>query len=294
MVFRSADLPELFHRADAHAIARQGEAVGSTRAQLVLLVVGAATASLPWRAELGGGFQAIGVLSTLAYAGVLLLTFSTSRRKAKAQWQLNRSAADFIKSMCWRYAVHGAPFDAGPADVDELFIGRVGEQLEELRTVGWDQETPGPDLITPQMRSLRAKSFEVRKETYVRDRLIEQRNWYRRKQEVSRGATLLWSSAFALLTLVALAFGVLRALSISENTEVAAVVSAAAASGVAWSEFRRHQPLIAAHALVEEKLKALHLEMESPLTEKQWSAAVYETERVVSPQYTDWLARHGS
>lgn len=260
----------------------------------MLLVVGAATASLPWRAELGGGFQAIGVLSTLAYAGVLLLTFSTSRRKAKAQWQLNRSAADFIKSMCWRYAVHGAPFDAGSADVDELFIGRVGEQLEELRTVGWDQETPGPDLITPQMRSLRAKSFEVRKETYVRDRLIEQRNWYRRKQEVSRGATLLWSSAFALLTLVALAFGVLRALSISENTEVAAVVSAAAASGVAWSEFRRHQPLIAAHALVEEKLKALHLAMESPLTEKQWSAAVYETERVVSPQYTDWLARHGS
>lgn len=53
MVFRNADLPALFHRADAHAIARQGEAVGSTRAQLVLLVVGAATASLPWRAELG-------------------------------------------------------------------------------------------------------------------------------------------------------------------------------------------------------------------------------------------------
>lgn len=86
----------------------------------------------------------------------------------------------------------------------------------------------------------------------------------------------------------------LRALSVTENTEVAAVVSAAAASGVAWSEFRRHQPLISAHALVEEKLRALHLEMESPLTEKQWAAAVYETERVVSPQYTEWLARHGS
>ncbi|WP_329165233.1 DUF4231 domain-containing protein [Streptomyces sp. NBC_01267] len=294
MVFRNADLPELFHSADAQAIARQGEAVGSTRAQLVLLVVGAAVAALPWRAELGGGFQAVGVLSALAYAGVLLLTFSTSRRKAKSQWQLNRSAADFIKSMCWRYAVHGAPFDAESPDVDTLFTTRVEEQLQELRTVGWDQESPGASLITRQMRELRAKSFEVRKETYVRDRLIEQRNWYRRKQEVSRLATLLWSSAFALLTLVALVLCVLRALSVTENTEVAAVASAAAASGVAWSEFRRHQPLISAHALVEEKLKALHLEMESRLSEKQWSSVVYETERVVSPQYTDWLARHGS
>jgi hypothetical protein len=75
---------------------------------------------------------------------------------------------------------------------------------------------------------------------------------------------------------------------------VAGVLSATAASGVAWSEFRRHQPLISAHALVEEKLKALHTAMESRLTEKQWSSAVYETERIVSPQYTEWLARHGS
>ncbi|MEV8569026.1 DUF4231 domain-containing protein [Streptomyces sp. NPDC051322] len=294
MVFRNADLPALFHRADGLAIARQGEAVGSTRAQLVLLVVGAALAAVPWQVELGGGLQAFGVLPAVAYAGVLLLTFSTSRRKAKSQWQLNRSAADFIKSMCWRYAVHGAPFDAESPDADVLFTSRVEEQLEELRTVGWTLESPDDDLITPQMRVLRAKSFEVRKETYVRDRLIEQRNWYRRKQEVSLLATALWSSAFALLVLVALILGVLRAFSVTENTAVAGVLSATAASGVAWGEFRRHQPLISAHALVEEKLRALHIAMEGRLTEKQWSSVVYETERIVSPQYTEWLARHGS
>lgn len=244
--------------------------------------------------ELGGGLEAAGVLSAAAYAGVLLLTFSTSRRKAKSQWQLNRSAADFVKSMCWRYAVHGAPFDAESPDVDRVFTTRLEEQLQELRTVGWVLESPEGSLITPQMRQLRAKSFGVRKETYVRDRLIEQRNWYRRKQEVSRVATALWSSAFALLTLVALILGVLRAFSVTENTDAAGVLSAAAASGVAWSEFRRHQPMISAHALVEEKLKALHIEMESRLTEKQWSSVVYETERIVSPQYTEWLARHGS
>jgi hypothetical protein len=293
MVFRNADLPGLFHQADTLAISRQREAVTATRAQLLLLVAGAAVAALPWHGRLGGSLQFIGALSALAYAGVLLLTFFASRRRAKSHWQLNRSAADFIKSMCWRYAVHGAPFDAASHDADALFVTRMEEGLGELRKVGWELGTPEEGLITPAMRELRARAFDVRRETYVRDRLIEQRNWYRRKQEASRRGTVLWSVTFTLLTLTALVFGTLRAFSVAENAGIAGVFSAAAAACVAWTEFRRHQPLISAHALVEEELKAMHTALESRITEAQWATAVYETERFVSPQHTDWLARHG-
>lgn len=113
MVFRNTDLPDLFHHSDAMAISRQREAVGSTRYQLLLLVVGAAVATLPSSLKLGDTFQLPGALSALAYVGVLVLGYRSSRRRAKSQWQLNRSAAEFIKSVCWRYSVHGTPFDAG-------------------------------------------------------------------------------------------------------------------------------------------------------------------------------------
>ncbi|WP_175411232.1 DUF4231 domain-containing protein [Streptomyces sp. TRM64462] len=297
MVFRNADLPALFHRADELAVARQREAVQATRLQLLLLVLGACLAALPGTWRIGGAFQPAGALSALAYAGVLVVTYRASRRRPKSQWQLNRSAAEFIKSMSWRYAVHGAPFDSASPDVDGAYLSRLEEGLAELRKVGWAdpreaEKASGSELITPAMRMLREKPFRVRKETYVRDRLIEQRNWYHRRQVVSRRATALWSATTAALTLLALLLGALRAFSVGGSPAAAGLLSAAAAASVAWSEIRRHQPLIAAHSLVEEDLAAMHTAMETVVTESQWPTAVYETERVVSPQHTDWLVQH--
>lgn len=298
MVFRNADLPALFHRADEIAIARQREAVQDTRLQLWLLVLGACLAAIPGGWRIGGTFQLAGAFSALAYAGVLLATYRASRRRAKSHWQLNRSAAEFIKSMCWRYAVHGAPFDADFPDPDGEFVARLEAGLGELRKVGWvDPRESAPavgraELITPAMRMLRDKPFRVRKETYVRDRLIEQRNWYHRKTVVSRRATTLWSVTISVLTGLALFLGVLRTFSVGESAVMAGLLSAAAAACVAWSEIRRHQPLIAAHSLVEEDLAAMHTAMETVIGEDRWPAAVYETERIVSPQHTDWLVQH--
>ncbi|WP_345035121.1 DUF4231 domain-containing protein [Streptomyces sannanensis] len=303
MVFRNADLPKLFHHTDSVAIARQREAVNTIRSQLFLLVVGAALAALPWRLKLGGTFQLVSALSALAYAGVLLMTYRATRRRAKSHWQLNRSAADFIKSMCWRYAVHGTPFDSDSPDHERLFIAQVEEGLRELRKVGWQDPRDGsaglpeagdPDLITAAMRELRAKSFGVRRETYVRDRLIEQRNWYRRRQDRTRRAAALWSAAIVVLTALALLFGTLRAFSVAEPADLAGLLSASAAACIAWSESRRHQPLIAALSLVEQDLMAMHTAMENTVGERQWASAVYETERIVSPQHTEWVARHRS
>ncbi|MFK4226898.1 DUF4231 domain-containing protein [Streptomyces sp. NPDC019890] len=300
MVFRNNDMPVLFHHTDAIAISRQREAVGATRYQLLLLVAGAALAALPSSLKLGDTFQLPGALSALAYAGVLLFSYRSSRRRAKSHWQLNRSAAEFIKSMCWRYSVHGAPFDSNSTDADELFTLRLEEGLRELTKVGWEdprtsvREVAAGELITTPMRLLRAKAFSVRKETYVRDRLIEQRNWYHRRKEISRRATLLWSASIGMLTALALFFALLRTFSLAESVDLAGLLSAAAAACLAWSEIRRHQPLIAAHSLVEEDLAAMHTAMETTVTDAQWPSAVYETERIVSPQHTDWLVRHRS
>ncbi|MEV6161015.1 DUF4231 domain-containing protein [Streptomyces sp. NPDC052052] len=296
MVFRNADLPALFHHTDAIAIARQREAVNTTRCQLVLLVVGAIPAALPWHPKAGDTLQLLDIMGVLAFSGVLITTYLTARRKAKSQWQLNRSAAEFIKSICWRYAVHGSPFDTTTQHPEALFANRLEEGLQELRKVGWtdprDLTADSGGLITDSMRELRNKAFTVRKETYVRDRLIEQRSWYRRRQEVSRRATLVWSTTMAVLTALALVLALLRTFSVAQSFALTGVLSASAAACLAWSELRRHHPLISAHSLVEQDLESMQVAMETTLTERQWPRAVFETERIVSPQHTDWLAKH--
>lgn len=296
MVFRSEDLPALFHHTDAIAIARQRETVNTTRGQLALLVLGTVPAALPWHVEVAGSVQLLDAVAVLAYLGVLITTYLASRRKAKSHWQLNRSAAEFIKSNCWRYAVHGSPFDTSTQHPEALFANRLEEGLQELRKVGWadprEELTESGGIITEAMRELRGRAFTVRKETYVRDRLIEQRRWYRRRRLVSRRGAFIWSSTIAALTVPALFLSVLRTFGSGGSFALTGTLSAAAAACLAWNEMRRHHPLVSAHSLVEDDLESMQAAMETTLTERQWAVAVFETERIVSPEHTDWLARH--
>ncbi|MER5729927.1 DUF4231 domain-containing protein [Streptomyces sp. NPDC002138] len=298
MTFRNEDLPALFHHTDQAAISRQRESTQATRAQLLLLVAAAAAGALPSSARIGS-LHLFGMLSALAYAGVLGVGVRATRRRARPQWQLNRSAAEFIKSLAWRYAVHGAPFGSDVPDAAQVYGTRLEAGLDELRKMGWEDPrtagmVPEGGEITGAMHRLRGLGYQVRRETYVRDRLIEQRKWYQRKTEVSRRATAVWSWSIVLLTCVALLFALLGAFGSGPGTKLTGLLSAAAAAGIAWNEVRRHHPLIEAHTLIEQDLSAMMVVMQTTITESQWPSAVYETERYVSPQHTDWLARHSS
>ncbi|MFI5620014.1 DUF4231 domain-containing protein [Streptomyces sp. NPDC051567] len=297
MTFHNEDLPGLFHHTDRAAISRQRESARATRAQLVLLVVAAGAAALPSGPALGSS-RLFGLVSVAAYAGVLAVGARSTRRRARPQWQLNRSAAEFVKSLAWRYAVHGAPLGSDAADPDAVYRARLEAGLDELRKMGWEDPrggaVPAGGEITAAMRRLRGLGYRLRRETYVRDRLIEQRTWYRRRTEVSRRATALWSWTIVALTCLALLFALLGSFGSGPGPGLTGLLSAAAAAGIAWNEVRRHHPLIEAHTLVEQDLAAMMVVMQTTVTEAQWPSAVYETERYVSPQHTDWLARHSS
>ncbi|MFF5446564.1 DUF4231 domain-containing protein [Streptomyces sp. NPDC012888] len=298
MTFRNEDLPALFHHTDRAAVSRQRESTRATRAQLLFLVVAATAAALPSTPRIGS-LELFGLVGVSAYAGVLAVGARATRRRARPQWQLNRSAAEFIKSLSWRYAVHGLPFGSDAEDPELAYRTRLEAGLAELRKMGWEDPrelglVPRDGEITGAMRRLRDLDYQVRRETYVRDRLIEQRNWYRRRTEASRRATALWSWSIVLLTCLGLLFALVGAFGAGPAVRVSGLLSAAAAAGIAWNEVRRHHPLIEAHTLVEQDLAAMMVVMQTTITEGHWPSAVYETERYVSPQHTDWLARHSS
>lgn len=223
MTFRNEDLPALFHHTDQAAISRQRESTQATRAQLMLLVAAAAAAALPEGPQLGS-LRLFGLLSVLAYTGVLAVGVRATRRRARPQWQLNRSAAEFIKSLAWPYAVHGAPFGSDAGGAESTYRTRLEAGLDELRKMGWEDpraagQVPEGGEITGAMQRLRGLDYQVRRETYVRDRLIEQRNWYRRRTEVSRRATTVWSWTIVLLTCLALLFALFGAFGSESGAE---------------------------------------------------------------------------
>ncbi|MDI5967850.1 DUF4231 domain-containing protein [Streptomyces sp. SL13] len=296
--FRNADLPRLFHDTDRAAVSRQKDALRWVRRQLAMLLIAAGCSALPWRLPVGR-VDLLALASAAGYVGALWYAWQAARYRHRAKWQLHRSAAELLRSQCWRYAVGGAPFGPGVADPDSAFAFRITESLTQLRAAGWQapveaaDPVPAPEMITPAMRALRDKPFTVRRGVYVRDRLMEQRDWYRRRSGESRRSLALWQALSTLSTAVALAAAAAKIFEWGSSMDLAGLASSIAASGVAWSEVRQYRPLIAAHARVAQELSAMEVTLRKETAEARWAAGVESAEEAISPERTAWLTRHG-
>ncbi|MER5598502.1 DUF4231 domain-containing protein [Streptomyces sp. NPDC002265] len=288
------DLPPVYRVNDYWAMARQGESWRAQRAHLVLLLLATVTAVLA--GQLGSRVQA--VLAAVLYGLTLVVGARAARRRADPDGHLHRVAAETVKSMAWLYMVHGGPFHSRVADPEALFTERLEGAFRQLRTMGWqDPLSTGPlpdsDQITPTMRTLRAKPLQARRDAYLRDRLQEQTEWYRRVSAKAQTAARLWSAATITATLLALLTTALQAAGLIGGWCVAGLLSTAVAAAVAWQEARRFRPTAATYALVEQDLETARIAMATTVTEENWAGAVAETERLMSPPYTDLLMRGG-
>ncbi|MFI6434333.1 DUF4231 domain-containing protein [Streptomyces sp. NPDC050759] len=294
MTLSVEDLPPLFRVSDQTAISHQSESFRAVRRQLTVLLAATTVAML------GQGLDSHvpAILAAVLYGLTIAIGLHIARRRARAQWQAHRAVAELLKSLAWQYMVHGGVFHSQAPNPDALFAERLEERLREMRKVGWVDLRNGPAArgagqITPRMRAVRAKTIEVRRDLYLRERLLEQQAWYRRRAAQSHRASVQWSSVTAVLTFLALLAAVLRAAGMLGAWDLTGVLSASAAAGVAWQEVRRHRPLTYAHSLVEQDLETLRVEMSTTVTEDRWALAVAEAERLVSPQHSDWLGRFG-
>ncbi|MFF4030614.1 DUF4231 domain-containing protein [Streptomyces sviceus] len=156
-----------------------------------------------------------------------------------------------------------------------------------------EPDDPRHPQITRAMRAVRDKPFAVRKDIYLRDRVLDQLSWYGGRAAQARRSAALWSALTALLTLLALTTAVLRSAGLGSGWDLSGLLAASAATGVAWLETRRHHPLSFAHSLVREGLETQRAVLAQSVSEDRWPQAVAETEHLMLPQHTDWLARFG-
>ncbi|MEU9167041.1 DUF4231 domain-containing protein [Streptomyces sp. NPDC048420] len=306
----------MFRSNDTWALNRQSEAFRATTTQLSLLLVATVCATLADHFD----SHVLTGLSALLYGLTVVAGVVIQRRRARAHWQAHRDAAETVKSLAWQYMVHGGPFHSGVRDADGLFAQQLEEHLRSLRRIGWQEpshdhgrapapaparntlwdpasrhepDDPRHPQITRAMRAVREKPFTVRRDIYLRDRVVEQLSWYSGRAVQARRSAAVWSALTALLTLLALAAALARSAGIATGWDLSGLLAASAAAGVAWLETRRHHPLSYAHTLVREGLETQRAVLARSVAEERWPQAVADTEHLMLPQHTDWLARFG-
>ncbi|MFC5887694.1 DUF4231 domain-containing protein [Kitasatospora sp. CM 4170] len=285
-------LPALFWTADSASLQGQRRSVLLSAWELVLLVAAAVFGSAdgePWAWS-----------AAVAYLGAIGLAVVISRQNPQGLWYEGRAAAESVKTLAWKFAVRADAFQPPPRtlpDAEGLYsfqLGRVLNAFRGSRAVGAAAERPEAP-ITAAMRGLRDQPLAVRREVYLRERILVQHDWYRAKARYCARAGFWTGVLGVVLPGLGLVLAVLRAMG-EFGYDALGTVSAVAASVTAWAQLRQYRPLAAAYGLAADELELIRdqlarLDLGAADAEEVWARLARDAEDAVSREHTTWQAR---
>ena len=283
--------PALFRAADVSATNGQHRLLLATALRLVALLTAAVLGT--FSVNVGQlDLAAVGAAAGLGTALVVEVWLLTER--PDRQWYESRAAAESAKTLAWRYAVAGQPF--GLADHDQqtaesLLLHRFSLITGNLHALMLPEEAEEGFQVTEDMRHLRARSLEERRQAYRVGRIEDQRRWYTRRARRHGRSVTRWSVFLAAMEALGLIAAVLNAVSIL-NVDLPGIAGALAAGGLAWTQTREHQQLSNAYAVTAQELAHIASRIEWPESEAAWAHFVDEVEEAISREHMLWWASH--
>jgi hypothetical protein len=293
LVLGNDRLPAAFQAPDRASLHAQRRTVRLTGLQLLLLIASAVGGAVDLRLrrpplDIGGLIAITGFVAALVVGYVL-----TSSRPDRT-WYRGRAGAESVKTLAWRYAAGGEPFQKSlltDKEASRLFLSRLVELVDQLKELDWP-ETLGIEQVTERMRDIRQLDLEARKRSYRAGRLDDQIHWYRRKAAENARRSRRWGRLAGLITLVGVLAGVARVMTLIE-LDLLGVLAAVAASATAWAQLKQFDVLASAYGLTAQQLAIVRSELLDIHTEAEWVSFVSQAEDGMSKEHTLWLTRRG-
>lgn len=272
------EFPDFYRNANAHSIRWQFRYLLSEKVQLLSLLGAAAVAAV------GDSHLAVVLLFSLA---VVAQVYRLSSR-ADEKWWNGRAGAESAKTASWLFSIGGVPFDLNNPQADVELAARITEVATEVARI---LPVPaGESHVTSGMRALRSRPLNQRVETYQRDRIQQQCNWYARKSELNHRLATRWSLAGIAAPGLALIVGIAAAVN-DWGLDAVGVFSALGASVVAWMAVKQYQTLARSYAVASAELSTIDVEIGSrSWTEDEWATFVNAAEKAISREHTSWRA----
>jgi hypothetical protein len=288
-------LPALYRDFDSTSVQAQQCYLKLLRADLLLIVFGAAASSvssLNYSAAL-----LVQLTGAACLLGGLLLTLVISRRSFERTWYGARAAAESLKSLSWKFMMRAAPF--GPSIKEEDAIDQFTSALREILrskselALKRGELTDATDQITPTMLNLHRASTSMRRDVYVRDRIKDQCDWYSRRSKQNESKEGVWFYLVMLFQGGALVMAMFQVANLQLPFNSVSVLAAAASAGIAWLQVKRHQELAQSYALAAHELGSVTAAASKVSSNEQLSEFVNDAETAISREHTMWTARRG-
>lgn len=306
------DMPNLFQHADKQAVKAQKIYLGWLRGELILLGLGVFVGvfngfitqigSFPMKIE---PFYVAGIhITTLTYITIteaallfiaLLARIIRIAARPERLWYEARAVAESVKSIAWRYAVGGAPFEKTQSG--DTLSAIVDDRFKNIRTDLSKYKATESALrqgqVTPQMEAIRALGFDQRKRVYRVGRVADQQTWYTNKAAFnlsrarwSHGILIVVEILAVLAALLPIVLSALQFFPFNFQSLMANI----AGGGVAWMAAKRYEDLNASYSVTAKELKKVASDSEKPQDEPSWALFVENAEGAMSREHQLWRA----
>ena len=284
-----ADMPQLFQAADMASLEAQASFVDGTRLRLGLVVVAAVLGVTAWRVG-ASNIDVLALGSTVLFVGALLVEGFLWKSRPDKTWYDARAVAESAKTLAWKYAVKGEPFNdenTSEQDTTRVLLEKFNGISSQYNNV--ELAAVNAPAVSTWMRDQRSESWSKRKEVYRRERLVHQKNWYTKKARYNKRRSTQWRIALVVTEFLGVIASLLSAFSESMplfGPALAALVVAV----VAWLETKQHDFNARAYSAAVSDLAQAETRLDIAENEAAWAQEVENAEEAISREHTLWLA----
>ena len=289
-----ADLPPLFHAANGRSTEGQTWFLRAARFRLFGVLGAAFFGLFTWKPGISPVDWA-GVLAASCFVVAIVVEAYLYQARPERTWYEGRVAAESIKTLSWRYAIGGEPFNIGiypELQVANLFLAQLKGLFEVITDL--DVLPPGPSgqQITQPMRDVRALSLADRKATYERGRVEDQEHWYHEKAAWNSRRATHWTRIMLATEIMGVICGILKAVGVIEGG-VLGLAGAIVATLTAWLQTKQHRTLATAYTITAIELASVRSKIADQSNDADWAKFVSDAEEAFSREHTLWKASRG-
>jgi hypothetical protein len=288
------DLPALYKTADANSLEAQQSFLKWSGGGLIAVLVAAAAGAFTIKI---GSVDAAGLVALIAFIVAIRLRLYLLNQQPEKVWYDGRAGAESAKTLAWRYAVGGRPFnkvDLKAEEANKVLVERLREIPAELDARSFVR---APDMtseeITQGMQDLRTKSLDERKKAYQDGRIRDQLDWYTRKADWNDRRAKRWNQALITIECIGAAAAVLKVVGLLP-IDLFGFAAALVAAGGSWLQTKQHRNLAEAYSIAANELSMIDELLPSCTTEERWAEFVNEAEEAISREHTLWIASRAS
>ncbi len=238
--------------------------------------------------QAGWYFAVIAFVFVLSLAIMLFRTFTAPEQ----DWYRARALAGAVKSSAWRFTMRAPPFNKPDREAEAAYRKALARLIDEHQAIasrmGADADA---DEITAGMRAVRTMPLAERKALYLKERIEDQRNWYRSKAASSRRSYERWVAICVLIYVGAVAGAILRAVwpgAVYTATEVFIIL---ASSLLGWIQMKKFNELAASYTLAAHQTGFMDGPLEEAASEEGFAGVVKDAEVYFGREQQDWAAQ---